>query len=113
MDGHTDKSSHQAMEDKVMAELKKHFRPEFLNRVDDVIIFQSLDEANSPASWISNWPACKSASPNNNSPWTWTPAPRNSWPPKATTRNSAPARSNAPSGTFAGPAGDEVIGRRV
>jgi ATP-dependent Clp protease ATP-binding subunit ClpB len=27
-----------------MAELKKHFRPEFLNRVDDVIIFQSLDE---------------------------------------------------------------------
>ncbi len=44
MDGHTDKSAHQAMEDKVMAELKKHFRPEFLNRVDDVIIFQSLDE---------------------------------------------------------------------
>jgi ATP-dependent Clp protease ATP-binding subunit ClpB len=32
------------MEDGVMAELKKHFRPEFLNRVDDVIIFQSLDE---------------------------------------------------------------------
>jgi ATP-dependent Clp protease ATP-binding subunit ClpB len=45
MDGRTDKSSHQAMEDKVMAELKRHFRPEFLNRVDDVIIFQSLDEA--------------------------------------------------------------------
>ncbi len=44
LDGHTDKSSHQAMEDKVLAELKKHFRPEFLNRVDDVIIFQSLDE---------------------------------------------------------------------
>ena len=33
-----------AMEDKVLAELKKHFRPEFLNRVADVIIFQSLDE---------------------------------------------------------------------
>jgi ATP-dependent Clp protease ATP-binding subunit ClpB len=45
MDGHTDKSSRQAMEDKVMAELKRHFRPEFLNRVDDVIIFQSLDES--------------------------------------------------------------------
>jgi ATP-dependent Clp protease ATP-binding subunit ClpB len=45
MDGHTDKSAHQAMEDKVLAELKKHFRPEFLNRVDDVIIFQSLDES--------------------------------------------------------------------
>jgi ATP-dependent Clp protease ATP-binding subunit ClpB len=33
------------MEQAVMAELKKHFRPEFLNRVDDVIIFQSLDES--------------------------------------------------------------------
>jgi len=44
LDGHTDKASHQAMEDKVVAELKRHFRPEFLNRVDDIIIFQSLDE---------------------------------------------------------------------
>jgi ATP-dependent Clp protease ATP-binding subunit ClpB len=44
MDGHTDKAARSAMEDKVMAELKRHFRPEFLNRVDDVIIFQSLDE---------------------------------------------------------------------
>jgi ATP-dependent Clp protease ATP-binding subunit ClpB len=45
LDGKTDKASRQTMEDKVMAELKRHFRPEFLNRVDDVIIFQSLDEA--------------------------------------------------------------------
>ena len=28
-----------------MAELKAHFRPEFLNRVDDIIIFHSLDES--------------------------------------------------------------------
>jgi ATP-dependent Clp protease ATP-binding subunit ClpB len=34
-----------AMEQAVLAELKRHFRPEFLNRVDDVIIFQSLDES--------------------------------------------------------------------
>jgi ATP-dependent Clp protease ATP-binding subunit ClpB len=45
LDGKTDHAAHQAMEDKVKAELKRHFRPEFLNRVDDVIIFQSLDEA--------------------------------------------------------------------
>ena len=32
------------LHDRIMAELKRHFRPEFLNRVDDVIIFQSLDE---------------------------------------------------------------------
>jgi ATP-dependent Clp protease ATP-binding subunit ClpB len=44
LDGKTDKSSHHVMEDKVMAELKHNFRPEFLNRVDDIIIFQSLDE---------------------------------------------------------------------
>jgi ATP-dependent Clp protease ATP-binding subunit ClpB len=31
-------------EAQVMAELKRHFRPEFLNRVDDVIVFQSLSE---------------------------------------------------------------------
>ncbi len=32
------------MKDKVMAELKKNFRPEFLNRIDENIVFHSLDE---------------------------------------------------------------------
>jgi ATP-dependent Clp protease ATP-binding subunit ClpB len=44
LDGRTTIGARQAMEDKIMTDLKKHFRPEFLNRVDDVIIFQSLDE---------------------------------------------------------------------
>ncbi len=44
LDGCTTIGARQAMEDKIMSDLKKHFRPEFLNRVDDVIIFQSLDE---------------------------------------------------------------------
>ncbi|MGC9943075.1 MAG: ATP-dependent chaperone ClpB [Verrucomicrobiota bacterium] len=44
MEGKNSAGARMAMEDKVMAELKRHFRPEFLNRVDDVIIFQSLDE---------------------------------------------------------------------
>jgi ATP-dependent Clp protease ATP-binding subunit ClpB len=44
LDGKTSAGARQTMEDKVMAELKRHFRPEFLNRVDDIIIFQSLDE---------------------------------------------------------------------
>ena len=35
---------HAHMEELVRAELKKYFRPEFLNRVDDIIIFHSLDE---------------------------------------------------------------------
>ncbi|WP_028543478.1 ATP-dependent protease ATP-binding subunit ClpC [Paenibacillus taiwanensis] len=32
------------MKDKVMVELKKSFRPEFLNRIDEIIVFHSLDE---------------------------------------------------------------------
>ena len=44
MEGKNPKSARSDLEDKVLAELKRHFRPEFLNRVDDVIIFQSLDE---------------------------------------------------------------------
>ena len=33
------------MKDMVTDELKKHFRPEFLNRVDDIIVFHSLTES--------------------------------------------------------------------
>lgn len=33
------------MKDKVTGELKKSFRPEFLNRIDEIIVFHSLDEA--------------------------------------------------------------------
>jgi ATP-dependent Clp protease ATP-binding subunit ClpB len=44
MEGKNSASAKMAMEDKVMAEMKRHFRPEFLNRVDDTIVFQSLDE---------------------------------------------------------------------
>lgn len=32
------------MKDKVMSELKKSFRPEFLNRIDEIIVFHSLDQ---------------------------------------------------------------------
>src|SRR6185312_240720 len=45
MEGKKSASAKLDLENKVLAELKKHFRPEFLNRVDDTIIFQSLDEA--------------------------------------------------------------------
>ncbi|HEU4962498.1 MAG TPA: ATP-dependent Clp protease ATP-binding subunit [Bacilli bacterium] len=34
------------MKDKVMEELKKNFRPEFLNRIDDTIVFHPLDKEN-------------------------------------------------------------------
>ncbi len=34
--------SYERMKDKVMEALKSHFRPEFLNRIDDVIVFHEL-----------------------------------------------------------------------
>jgi ATP-dependent Clp protease ATP-binding subunit ClpC len=35
---------YEQMKDKVMSELKKSFRPEFLNRIDEIIVFHPLDE---------------------------------------------------------------------
>jgi len=36
--------SYEAMKEKVMAEVKKLFRPEFLNRLDEIIVFHELSE---------------------------------------------------------------------
>ncbi|MBN2490494.1 MAG: ATP-dependent Clp protease ATP-binding subunit [Planctomycetes bacterium] len=41
--------SFEKMKRDLMREVEKHFRPEFLNRVDDVIVFHSLDRANMSA----------------------------------------------------------------
>ncbi|GMA38411.1 ATP-dependent Clp protease ATP-binding protein [Mobilicoccus caccae] len=40
----TDVSNYERMKNKVNDELKQHFRPEFLNRVDDTIVFPQLSE---------------------------------------------------------------------
>jgi ATP-dependent Clp protease ATP-binding subunit ClpA len=40
------------MEKRVMEALKKPFRPEFLNRIDETIIFHSLGKGISNVSWI-------------------------------------------------------------
>jgi ATP-dependent Clp protease ATP-binding subunit ClpC len=37
-------TGYEAMKENVMQELKRTFRPEFLNRIDDVIVFHSLEE---------------------------------------------------------------------
>ena len=37
-------SSYQRMKDQVSSELKQQFRPEFLNRLDDIIVFRQLSE---------------------------------------------------------------------
>ena len=38
------KSSYERMKTKVNDELKQHFRPEFLNRVDDIVVFHQLTQ---------------------------------------------------------------------
>ena len=42
--GANTESSYQRMKDQVSAELKQQFRPEFLNRLDDIIVFKQLTE---------------------------------------------------------------------
>ena len=41
-DAQTDSSSYERMKDKVMDEVKKFFRPEFLNRIDSTVVFHQL-----------------------------------------------------------------------
>ncbi|AEJ00488.1 ATP-dependent chaperone ClpB [Nitrosomonas sp. Is79A3] len=37
-------SEYQAIKEAVMGEVKTHFRPEFINRIDEVVVFHALDE---------------------------------------------------------------------
>jgi ATP-dependent Clp protease ATP-binding subunit ClpC len=39
-----EKMTYEKMKDKVMEELKRSFRPEFLNRIDEIIVFHSLSQ---------------------------------------------------------------------
>jgi ATP-dependent Clp protease ATP-binding subunit ClpB len=40
----TDEVSYQGMKEEVLAAMRQHFRPEFLNRVDETVVFRSLTE---------------------------------------------------------------------
>ncbi len=40
----TQKQAYEAMKEKVLAEMKKTFRPEFINRIDEIIVFHQLTE---------------------------------------------------------------------
>jgi ATP-dependent Clp protease ATP-binding subunit ClpC len=42
--GNDESSNYERMKSKVNDEVKKHFRPEFLNRIDDTIVFHQLSE---------------------------------------------------------------------
>jgi ATP-dependent Clp protease ATP-binding subunit ClpC len=38
----TDEDTYEKMKDKLLNDVKRHFKPEFLNRIDDIIVFKSL-----------------------------------------------------------------------
>ena len=46
-----DSSGYEHMKENMMEELKRSFRPEFLNRIDDIIVFHKLDEEDTPVSY--------------------------------------------------------------
>ena len=80
------------MKNRVMGELKKVFRPEFLNRIDEVIVFHKLqkDEIKQIVDLLlrrirSRWPSAISSSSCRR-------ARRTSWSRRAGTRRWAPAR---------------------
>jgi ATP-dependent Clp protease ATP-binding subunit ClpB len=45
MRGAADERSYQRMREQVLEALRRHFRPEFLNRVDEIVVFRALTEA--------------------------------------------------------------------
>ena len=44
----------------VMDAVHMNFKPEFLNRLDDIVMFHRLRARSLAASWISRWLACPS-----------------------------------------------------
>ena len=45
-DGDKADDGYDTMKERILDELKRSFRPEFLNRIDDIIVFHKLDESN-------------------------------------------------------------------
>jgi ATP-dependent Clp protease ATP-binding subunit ClpB len=43
--GKTESAAYEVMKEAVLTEMRQHFRPEFLNRVDEIVVFHSLSEA--------------------------------------------------------------------
>ena len=65
-----------AVRDQVMAEVRARFRPEFLNRVDEIILFHRLKREQWAASSTSRWSGCASCWRSARSRSSSTPAAR-------------------------------------
>ncbi len=78
----------------VMADLRSSFRPEFLNRVDETILFKPLALEEIEKIVDCSWPTSTSGSPSGASRSRSTRRRRNGWRTRVTTRSSVPARSS-------------------
>jgi ATP-dependent Clp protease ATP-binding subunit ClpB len=81
-----------ARQDAVLSIVRQTFKPEFVNRLDDIVVFDALGTESSPASSTSRWRRWPAGWPVGGSDWT-SPTPRGSgWPSRASTRSMARVR---------------------
>ncbi len=87
--------AYERMKTKVQDELKHHFRPEFLNRIDDIVVFHQLSEAE--IIQIVDLMLARVDGQLRNKDMGLGAPPRRCSPTRATTPSSAPGRCAAPS----------------
>ena len=88
-----DDSAYEQMEARVTEMLRAHFRPEFLNRVDEIILFQASGGRRSRPSSISRCAAWRPSWRRTTSRWNCPTRRATWWRARGTTRRSARARS--------------------
>jgi ATP-dependent Clp protease ATP-binding subunit ClpB len=75
----------------VMAVVRSSFKPEFLNRLDEIVLFDALTRESSPTSWSCSWRCWRSGSRCGGSRSRSPTPPSSGWPTPATTRRTVPA----------------------
>jgi ATP-dependent Clp protease ATP-binding subunit ClpB len=78
-----------------LEQVREFFRPEFVNRLDEILVFDALAPSRSARSSTCSWRACRSSWPSRSSGSSSPTAPRTSWRAKATAPSSVRARSSA------------------
>ena len=63
--------SYEAMRDKILDESKRVFKPEFLNRLDDMIVFHQLQRNDLVKIVVSRWQKSSSGYAQRISKFTW------------------------------------------
>jgi ATP-dependent Clp protease ATP-binding subunit ClpB len=86
--------SQEQIEHRVMADVRSHFRPEFLNRIDETVIFSRLAPEQLREIVDIQLGGCAGAWRIVTSPWRCPTGRWTGWPSGATTRSTAPVRSS-------------------